>query len=115
MKRSEGHKSSAESTAGQGQTGFSWAALTSRGGALEIWGYRELIGRLVQRELGSRYKRSVLGWLWSMLNPAATLAIYALVFGVLLKFNPLGRETGASTTSPSTCSARWSCGTPSTA
>ena len=88
MKRSEGHKSSAESTAGQGQTGFSWAALTSRGGALEIWGYRELIGRLVQRELGSRYKRSVLGWLWSMLNPAATLAIYALVFGVLLKFNP---------------------------
>lgn len=62
--------------------------MTSRGGALEIWGYRELIGRLVQRELGARYKRSVLGWLWSMLNPAATLAIYALVFGVLLKFDP---------------------------
>lgn len=61
---------------------------TSRGSALEVWGYRELIGRLVQRELGSRYKRSVLGWLWSMLNPAATLAIYALVFGVLLKFDP---------------------------
>ena len=62
--------------------------MTSRGGALEIWGFRELIGRLVQRELGARYKRSVLGWLWSMLNPAATLAIYALVFGVLLKFDP---------------------------
>ncbi|WP_419926514.1 ABC transporter permease [Candidatus Poriferisocius sp.] len=62
--------------------------MTSRGGVLEIWGYRELIGRLVQRELGARYKRSVLGWLWSMLNPAATLAIYALVFGVLLKFDP---------------------------
>ena len=64
------------------------AEMTSRGGALEVWGYRELIGRLVQRELGARYKRSVLGWLWSMLNPAATLAIYALVFGVLLKFDP---------------------------
>lgn len=63
-------------------------AVTERGGALEIWGYQELIGRLVRRELGSRYKRSVLGWLWSMLNPAATLAIYALVFGVLLKFDP---------------------------
>lgn len=62
--------------------------MTSRGGVLEVWGYRELIGRLVQRELGARYKRSVLGWLWSMLNPAATLAIYALVFGVLLKFDP---------------------------
>lgn len=59
-----------------------------RGSVLEIWGYRELIGRLVQRELASRYKRSLLGWLWSMLNPAATLAIYALVFGVLLKFDP---------------------------
>ncbi len=64
------------------------AEITGRGGVLEIWGYRELIGRLVQRELGARYKRSVLGWLWSMLNPAATLAIYALVFGVLLKFDP---------------------------
>lgn len=64
------------------------ASITGPGGVLEIWGYRELIGRLVQRELGSRYKRSVLGWLWSMLNPAATLAIYALVFGVLLKFDP---------------------------
>ncbi|MYG94544.1 MAG: ABC transporter permease [Acidimicrobiia bacterium] len=62
--------------------------LTRRGGVLEIWAYRELIGRLVQRELGARYKRSVLGWLWSMLNPAATLAIYALVFGVLLRFDP---------------------------
>ncbi len=71
-----------------GSMRWSWAALTKRGGVLEIWGYRELIGRLVQRELGSRYKRSVLGWLWSMLNPAATLAIYALVFGVLLKFDP---------------------------
>lgn len=79
------------SAGGKGHLGsirWSWAALTDRGGALEIWGYRELIGRLVQRELGSRYKRSVLGWLWSMLNPAATLAIYALVFGVLLKFDP---------------------------
>ena len=62
--------------------------LTGRGGVLEIWSYRELVRRLAQRELGSRYKRSVLGWLWSMLNPAATLAIYALVFGVLLKFDP---------------------------
>ena len=81
-------KASAGGKGRLGSTRWSWAALTDRGGALEIWGYRELIGRLVQRELGSRYKRSVLGWLWSMLNPAATLAIYALVFGVLLKFDP---------------------------
>ncbi|MCY3577287.1 MAG: ABC transporter permease [bacterium] len=60
----------------------------SRGGALELWGYRELVGRLVQRELGARYKKSLLGWAWSMLNPAATLVIFALVFGVLLRFIP---------------------------
>ena len=62
--------------------------LARRGKPLEIWEYRELVGRLVQRDLGARYKRSVLGWLWSMLNPAATLAIFALVFGVLLRFDP---------------------------
>ncbi len=81
-------KGSAGGVGRLGSKRWTWAALTKRGGVLEIWGYRELIGRLVQRELGSRYKRSVLGWLWSMLNPAATLAIYALVFGVLLKFDP---------------------------
>lgn len=62
--------------------------LDKRGKPLEIWGYRDLVGRLVQRDLGARYKRSVLGWLWSMLNPAATLAIFALIFGVLLRFDP---------------------------
>lgn len=62
--------------------------LARQGSPLEIWGYRELVGRLVQRDLGARYKRSLLGWLWSMLNPAATLVIFALVFGVLLRFDP---------------------------
>ncbi len=49
----------------------------------DLWTYRGLVGNLAQRELKSRYKRSVLGWLWSLLNPAATLATYAVVFGVL--------------------------------
>ncbi len=75
-------------TSGNRPAGPSGGSLRGRGRVLEIWNYRELIGRLVQRELGARYKRSVLGWFWSMLNPAATLAIYALVFGVLLKFDP---------------------------
>ncbi len=54
----------------------------------EIWSYRRLIGNLAQRELRSRYKKSVLGWAWSLINPAATLAIYTLVFGVFLRQNP---------------------------
>lgn len=50
----------------------------------QVWSYRNLIANLAQRDLKARYKKSVLGWLWSLLNPAATLAIYAMVFGVFL-------------------------------
>jgi ABC-type polysaccharide/polyol phosphate export permease len=51
--------------------------------ATELWGYRGLIGNLAQRELKAKYKRSLLGWAWSLINPATTLAIYSLVFGLL--------------------------------
>jgi len=54
----------------------------------EIWTYRTLIGNLAQRELKSRYKKSALGWAWSLINPAATLAIYTIVFGTFLKQTP---------------------------
>jgi ABC-type polysaccharide/polyol phosphate export permease len=56
--------------------------------ATELWSYRTLIVNLTQRELKSRYKRSILGWLWSLLNPAATLFVYTLVFGVFFKIEP---------------------------
>lgn len=49
----------------------------------EIWTYRNLIYNLAQRELRSRYKKSILGWAWSLINPAATLAIFSIVFGVI--------------------------------
>ena len=54
----------------------------------EVWRYRGLIGNLVQRELKAQYKRSVLGYLWSLINPLSTLLIYALVFGVFLRIEP---------------------------
>jgi ABC-type polysaccharide/polyol phosphate export permease len=56
--------------------------------ATQVWAYRGLIGNLAQRDLKSRYKRSVLGWAWSLLNPAATLLIYAVVFGSFLRITP---------------------------
>jgi ABC-type polysaccharide/polyol phosphate export permease len=56
--------------------------------ATEIWSYRGLIGNLAQRELKTRYKRSVLGWSWSLLNPASTLLIYTVVFGSFLRIDP---------------------------
>jgi ABC-2 type transport system permease protein len=54
----------------------------------DLWSYRGLIGNLAQRELKAKYKKSVLGWAWSLINPAATLLIYTLVFGTFLKIAP---------------------------
>jgi ABC-type polysaccharide/polyol phosphate export permease len=50
----------------------------------KVWEYRTLITNLAQRDLRSRYKKSILGWAWSLINPATTLGIYTLVFGVFL-------------------------------
>jgi ABC-2 type transport system permease protein len=43
----------------------------------------ELLWNLTLRELRTKYRKSVLGWTWSMLNPLATVAIYSFVFGHL--------------------------------
>ncbi|WP_196073198.1 ABC transporter permease [Nakamurella alba] len=40
------------------------------------------------RELKGRFKGSALGWAWSLINPLATLAVYATIFGFFLKFEP---------------------------
>jgi ABC-2 type transport system permease protein len=54
----------------------------------QIWAHRTLISNLIQRDLRSKYKRSLLGWSWSLLAPLATLAVYSLVFGVFLRAEP---------------------------
>src|SRR3954471_10184728 len=51
----------------------------------DIWRYRELFFGLVRKELKVKYKESVLGFLWSMLNPAMTLTVYYIVFQLILK------------------------------
>ncbi len=50
--------------------------------------YGPLIVNFAQREMRARYKRSLLGWLWSLLNPLSTVLIYSLVFGVFLRTTP---------------------------
>lgn len=55
---------------------------------LQVWHRRALIGVLAQRELKARYKRNVLGWLWSLLNPASALLIYAVIFGTIMRVQP---------------------------
>lgn len=49
---------------------------------------RELFLNLVLRELKGRYKKSVLGWTWSLLNPLSSVVVYYVVFKVLLKVQP---------------------------
>jgi ABC-2 type transport system permease protein len=51
-------------------------------------GSRELVLNLTLRELRSKYKKSVLGWTWSLLNPVAAVIIYTVVFSVFLKVVP---------------------------
>ena len=46
--------------------------------------YRGLISSLVARELKARYRGSVLGFVWSFINPLLLLAIYSFVFTVVL-------------------------------
>lgn len=63
----------------------------------ELGGSRELLGNLTLRELRGRYKRSVLGWGWSLLNPLTAIFVYWLVFGVFLDIvPPTGEPSGLS-------------------
>jgi ABC-type polysaccharide/polyol phosphate export permease len=50
--------------------------------------HRDLFANLTLRELRGKYKRSVLGWAWSLLNPLATMVIFTIVFRLFLKIEP---------------------------
>jgi homopolymeric O-antigen transport system permease protein len=51
----------------------------------ELYRFRTLIVALVLRELRARYRGSVLGFLWSFLNPLLLMLVYVLVFAVYLR------------------------------
>ena len=51
----------------------------------ELYQYREMIVSLVRKDLKGRYKGSVLGFLWTFLNPLLQLLVYTMVFSVILK------------------------------
>lgn len=52
---------------------------------VELCRHRLLLRRLVARDVSLRYKGSVLGFLWSMLNPLALLVLFSFVFGVVMR------------------------------
>lgn len=51
----------------------------------ELYAYREMIIGLVRKDLRGRYKGSVLGFLWTFINPLLQLLVYTLVFSVIMK------------------------------
>jgi ABC-type polysaccharide/polyol phosphate export permease len=54
----------------------------------EVRDSRELLLNLTSREIRGKYKRTVLGQAWSLLNPLAQMAIFSIVFGFVLRSNP---------------------------
>ena len=64
----------------------------------ELPRYHELLRNLTQRELKGKYKRSALGWGWSLLNPLAQMAVFVVVFGVFFDTDvPVGDPSGLET------------------
>ncbi len=51
----------------------------------ELYAYREMIVSLVRKDLKTRYKGSVLGFLWTFVNPLLQLLVYSLVFSVVMR------------------------------
>lgn len=53
----------------------------------EIYDYREMIFNLVRKDLRTRYKGSILGFLWTFVNPLLQLIVYTAVFSTIMKVN----------------------------
>ncbi|MGC8875355.1 MAG: ABC transporter permease, partial [Chloroflexia bacterium] len=51
----------------------------------ELYTYRNLLWNLVVRDLKARYKSSVLGYLWSLVNPLLMVTVFTILFKFLLK------------------------------
>lgn len=45
----------------------------------ELYHYREMLFSLVRKDLRGRYKGSVLGFLWTFINPLMQLLVYTFV------------------------------------
>lgn len=56
----------------------------TRASVVEVWQHRELVGRLVRRELRAKYKGSSLGIAWSLFRPLMQLVIYYVAIGQFL-------------------------------
>ena len=51
----------------------------------ELWQYRELIGFFIWRDIKVRYKQTLLGAAWAIIQPVFTMVVFSLFFGKLAK------------------------------
>lgn len=51
----------------------------------ELWAYRELVWVMIVRDLKVRYKQTIMGVAWAVLQPLTMIAIFTLIFGRLAK------------------------------
>ncbi len=64
----------------------------------ELWAYRELLYFLVWRDVKVRYKQTVLGAAWAVLQPLATAVVFTIFFGRLAGSAPTACPTRSSPT-----------------
>ncbi len=57
------------------------------GSFIEVFKYKDLLVQLVSRDIKLKYRRSFLGYVWSILNPLMIMTIMAVVFSLLFKRN----------------------------
>ena len=50
-----------------------------------LYNYRELIKSSVKKDIGGKYKHSFLGVLWSFINPLLQIAVYAIIFPLIMR------------------------------
>jgi len=56
----------------------------------EIWRYRDLLFFLVVRDIKVRYAQSALGMMWALIQPAAFMIVFTILFGNLMKIQSDG-------------------------
>lgn len=57
---------------------------------VELWHYRELLGRLAWRDIAVRYKQTSIGVAWAILQPFLTMVVFTFVFGRFANFPAKG-------------------------
>ena len=64
----------------------------------DLYQRRALVQAFAQRDFSTRYRSSVLGWAWSLIQPLATLVVFAAVFSIVFRIQapPLGNGDGSS-------------------